>query len=291
LALGWIVALGFYLSASDVPGEFLTDNVLPSALLLVAIAAPVALLFAWGEVDLSAFGALPFAGYVYSEASDAGVAPGVLAAVGAGLVIGLCLGLVRWATRAPSAVVTFAAGMVLHAVAFKQIGFEGTRLIDEAIARGSGLPFLAAVVFTASAVAAAVLFWRRAGVGGGDGEAGSPVGPAIIVGYGLSGAAVAAYGALVAGMDRAVVPTDGSMVLLLVLCGVAIGGVVRGNLLIAPITAALGALAAQLLFHTALARAWESFDARLLVAIVLLACLLLAHALHRALAPRPAPTG
>ena len=285
LVLGWIVALGFYFSASDVPTEFLGDSVLPAALLLVAIAGPVALLFAWGEVDLSAFGALPFAGWVYAETSDAGAVVGLVAAAGACLAIGLGLGFLRWATRAPSAVVTLTTGFVLQAVAFKQIGLGGSERIEEGIARGSGVPFLAAFVFTALTVVAAVLLGRPA-ADARNGEVARPWGPGIIVGYGLSGAAVGTYGAVVAGLDRIVVPSDGSLVLLLVFGAVAIGGVARGNHLIGPIAAVIGALATQLLFHTGLVRNWGSFDTRLLLASLLGVCLLLSHTLHRVLAPR-----
>ena len=283
LVLGWAVALVLYSSAGDVPGEFLGDRVVPSALLLAALAAPLALLLSWGELDLSALGMLPFAGYIYTEASGGGsVAAGLLAATAAGVAIGAAVGLARWLTRAPSAVLSLVVGFVLQAVTLKQLDAGAMRVVEDGVVDGSGLPALAAIgcVALTVTVAAAVALGRPAGDD--VGTAGGPPGAAVVAGFAISGAAAGAYGALSAGMVRAVVP-NGLVVLLTVLCAVAIGGVVRGNHLIGPLAAAAGAGAAQLLAVSAVLRAWELGDQQLLVASMLAACLLVAHGLDRLL--------
>jgi len=282
LVLGWIVALAMYVSAPDVPGSFLGDRVVPYAMILAALAVPVALLFAWGEVDLSAFGTVPFAAWVYTEVGDSGVVVGLVAAAVACGAVGLCLGLVRWATRAPAAFVSLAAGFMLQAVAFKQIGVQGAVRLEDGIIDGSGLPVLAGLGFTALTVAAALTL-RRPAV---DVPGAPSWGPGVVAGFGLSGAAAGTYGAMTVGLTGAAVAADGSNVLLLLFCAVAIGGVVRGNRLVGPIAAVLGALATQLLLDAGMIRGWEFFDTRLLIAILLTVCLLIAHGLHRALAPR-----
>jgi ribose/xylose/arabinose/galactoside ABC-type transport system permease subunit len=278
LGLGWIVALVVYFGAGDVPSSYLGDSVVPFALTLAALAAPVALLLAWGEVDLSAFGMLPFAGYVYAEVSDSGVLLGLVAAGAAGLLIGAVVGVVRWATRAPSAVVSLGAGFVLQAVAFTLLGDESPlRTLVEGHVSGSGLPLLAALGFTAVTVAVAVALRGR----GGHEPAGGPRGPEVVVGFGLSGAAAATYGALVAGMTGAVTLTDGSSLLLTLFAAVAVGGVVRGNRIVGPITAALGAIAVQLILSGGALREWDFGDRNLAIAALLALCLVLAHALAR----------
>jgi len=284
LGLGWIVALGVYFTASDLPDGYLGDIVVPFAMILAALAAPVALLFAWGEVDLSALGMLPFAGYIYAEVSDTGVLVGLIAAGMAGLVIGAVVGVLRWSTRAPSAVVSLGAGFVLQAVAFRLL-VEGSplRVLEEGHVEGSGLAVLAALGFTSVTVAVAIVLRGRAG----HEPVGGPRGPEVIVGFGLSGAAAATYGALAAAMTGAVAANDGSALLLMLFCAVAIGGVVRGNRLIGPITAALGAVAVQLLVSAGVIRGWEFGDRNLLIAAVLAACLLISHGLNRLLSDRP----
>jgi ribose/xylose/arabinose/galactoside ABC-type transport system permease subunit len=291
LVLGGVVALVMYFSTPDLPGDFLGDSVIPSAMLLVAIAAPVALLVAWGEVDLSAIGVLPFAAWIYSEVADAGVVPGLAAAGAACCVIGLCIGLVRWATRAPSAVVSLGAGFLLQAVAVQQIGVQGPTVLEDGFIDGSGLPVLAGLAFTTLALAAAVAL-QRAGLGPDRGAAVEPSpGPRVVAGFGLSAAAAGTYGAMTVGITRAVVPTGGSDVLLLVFCAVAIGGVVRGNRLVGPVAAALGAVATQLMVSSGVIRNWDLFDTRIVVAVILILCLLLAHGLNRLLTPNPWPDG
>jgi ribose/xylose/arabinose/galactoside ABC-type transport system permease subunit len=284
LALGWVVALGLYATAGDAPSEFLTDRVVPSALILAALAAPVALLFAWGELDLSAFGMLPFAGYVYAEVGGDTVVVGLLAAAAAGLAIGAAIGLLRWLTRVPSAVLSLAVGFVLQAVMLKQLDSGNVHAVEDGWVDGSGLPALVAIGFTSLTVAAAVAFRRPAGVE--VGTAAGPRGGEVVVGFALSGAAAGAAGALNAGIVRAVVPT-GQVVLLTVLAAVAIGGVVRGNRLVGPLAAAVAAGAAQLLADSAVLRAWQSGDRQLLVASVLGVCLLVSHGLHRLIGYRP----
>jgi ribose/xylose/arabinose/galactoside ABC-type transport system permease subunit len=287
LGLGWIVALFVYFTASNLPSGYLGDSVVPFAMILAALAAPVALLLAWGEVDLSAFGMLPFAGYVYAEVSDSGVLLGLMAAASAGLLIGAVVGVLRWSTRAPSAVVSLGAGFVLQAVGFTLIGDESPlRTLEEGHVSGSGLPVLAALGFTGVTVAVAVALKGR----GGREPAGGPRGPEVIVGFGLSGAAAATYGALVAAMTAAVTITDGSTVLLTLFCAIAIGGVVRGNRIIGPITAALGAIAVQLILSGSALRNWDFGDRNLTIAALLAVCLLIAHALARLLGPRPTAT-
>jgi ribose/xylose/arabinose/galactoside ABC-type transport system permease subunit len=282
LVLGWIVALAMYFSASDVPDSYLGDRVVPFAMLLVALAVPVALLVAWGEVDLSAFGMLPLAAWIYTEVGESGVLVGLVVAAVACGAVGLCIGLVRWATRAPSALVSLAAALVLQAVAFKQLGTQGNALIEEGFIEGSDLPVLAGLAFTAVTLLVALTLKRPA-------EAAAdapPWGPGVVVGFGLSGAAAGVYGATSTGITGAALAADGSNILLVLFCAVAIGGVVRGNRLVGPIAAAFGALATQVLVDAGVIRGWEPFDTRLLTGIVLAACLLIAHGLHRALAPR-----
>lgn len=280
LVLGWSVALGLYVTASDVPSGLLTDRVVPSALILAALAGPVALLFAWGEVDLSALGMLPFAGYVYTEVGGDGVVVGLLAAVAAGLAIGAAVGLLRWLTRAPSAVLSLAVGFILQAATVKHLDGGQVRAVEEGVVDGSGLPALAAIGFISLTVAVAVAFGRPAGPD--VGTAARPRGGQVVVGFAMSGAAAGAYGALNAGMVRAVAP-NGLLLLLSVLCAVAIGGVARGNRLVGPLAAAAGAGAVQLLAISGVLRGWEPGDQQLLVASVLGACLLVSHGLDRLL--------
>jgi ribose/xylose/arabinose/galactoside ABC-type transport system permease subunit len=284
LFLGWVVALGLYATAGDAPGDFLTDRVVPSALVLAALAAPMALLFAWGEVDLSALGMFPFAGYIYAEVGGDTVVVGLLVAVAAGLAIGAAIGLLRWLTRVPSAVLSLAVGFVLQAVTLKQLDSGIMRLIEDGVVEGSGLPALVAIGFTSLTIAAAVAFRRPAG----DevGTAAGPRGGEVVVGFALSGAAAGAYGALNAGMLRVVAPT-GLALLLTVLCAVAIGGVVHGNRVVGPLAAAVGAGAAQLLTAATVLRAWAASDQQLLVAAVLGVCLLVSHGLHRLIGDHP----
>lgn len=279
LVLGWVVALVLYLGAGDTPGQLLTDRVVPSALVLAALAAPVALLFAWGEMDLSALGMLPFAGYIYAEVGGDGVVVGLLAATAAGVAIGGVLGLVRWLTRAPSAALSLGVGFVLQAVTLKLVGTPGMRL-EDGIVDGSGLPALAAIGFMSLTVGAAVTFRSLRPAGGEVGSAAGPLGVEVVVGFALSGAAAGAYGALNAGMLRTVVP-NGLSLLLLVLCAVAVGGVVRGNRLVGPLAAVAAAGAVQLLAVSVTLRAWEASDQQLLLASVLGVGLLISHGLAR----------
>jgi ribose/xylose/arabinose/galactoside ABC-type transport system permease subunit len=293
LALGCVVALAMHLSAGDVPERYLGDNVLPFGLALAALAAPVALLVSWGEVDLTSFGMFPFAGYVYSELGDSGVLIGLLAAGMAGLAVGATIGVLRWLTRAPSAVLTLGAAFVLQAVTFELVGGPDMRPLDDGVVDGWGLSLVAALMFTALSAGVAIGLGRAAGDGDGDGRGdggGRPTGgprPEVIVGFGLSGAAAATYGALAAAMTQVVSIGGSDNLLLMVFCAVAIAGAVRGNTLVAPIAAAIGALATQLLIASSILKGWEPSSQQLMVASVLVACLLIAHALHRVLGARP----
>ena len=282
LMLGWVLGLALYATGGDDPGDFLSDTVVPQALLVAALAAPLALLLAWGEVDLSALGMLPFAGHIYAEAGGGNVAVGVLAATAAGLAIGAAVGLARWLTRVPSAVLSLAVGFVLQAFAQRFLDSGAVRAIHDGFVDDPGLPALVALGYVGVTVAVAVMLGRPSGGAGcvGVGTAAGSPGGRVVVGFAVSGAAAGAVGALNTGMVRAV-SANGLALLLTVLCAVAIGGVVRGNWLVGPLAAAAGAGAAELLAVSAVVRPWRNTSEQLLVASVLGACLLVSHGLNR----------
>jgi ribose/xylose/arabinose/galactoside ABC-type transport system permease subunit len=281
LGIGWVVAVGFLVQA-DLPNEILTRIALPSAFALVALAAPVALLLSRGEIDVSFIGTAVLAGYVFRETASSGVGVGLLAAIATGFAVGAAIGLARWLTRAPSAYVTLAGGLLVGAIGAKLIDDSFLDRVDDRI-DGSGLPAFVGLGFTALAV-----LWAIANPPSADAAGTTEPKADLILGYSLSGAGAAAYGALFTSLTSTVAlpgvgPSSSLFLALLVALGV--GGVVRGSGFAAPLAAALGAIAVQLLSTALTYDGWTFADSQLLLATILVVCLLVAYLLPRVVSP------
>jgi hypothetical protein len=322
LVLGWGVAGVLYVAGSgDFGDEWFTERYLPFAALVVLTAAPVGLLVAWGELDLSMFGTMSLGAYLYLELELDGVVVGILPAALAGVAVGLAIGIVRWLTRTPSALLTLGAGLLLQVVVFKLATSGDSIRGDVANVDGWALPLTIAVVVTVLAVLVGVLRETLGWAGGngapGAGSAvpgwtgaagGSGPGPGVLAGFAVSGLGAGVAGAVTAGLGgesqlRSVLEVGPASGFTMLLAAVAIGGVVRGAGPVAPVAAAAGAFAAFLIRDTAFRNDWEFQDAELLLTIVLVAGFVIAHGLHRALggldrpraptlaAPWPTPSG
>jgi ribose/xylose/arabinose/galactoside ABC-type transport system permease subunit len=278
LVLGWVVALGLLLS-SDLPDGYL-DRVLPLTLTWVVLVVPVALLFSWGEIDLSVLGTPFLAGYLYIEVGDGSVALGLLVAGLVCLLFGVLVGLARWLTRAPSAVLSLAAGAIAQALALRTLETSGSVGSAGSRVDGSALPFLAALGVTGVAVLLAVIVRRPAPEGGDD----RGPGPEVIAGFGLSGLAAGIFGAIFTGLTMVASPGIGTNMVLVLFTAVAMAGVVRGSGIVAPLAAVLGTVGAFLLTDGSRMRNWDVGDANLLLAAVFAVLLLVGHGLYRALA-------
>jgi ribose/xylose/arabinose/galactoside ABC-type transport system permease subunit len=285
LGLGWVVTLGLLLT-SDRPEGYL-DRALPFALTLVALAVPVAVLFSWGEIDLSVLGTPLLAGYLYIEVGDGSVVLGLLVAGLVGLLLGILVGLARWLTRAPSAVLSLAIAAVAQGLALRALETPEAVRSSGSRVEGSALPFLAALGVTGLAVLVAVIV-RRPASGGGDDRG---PGPEVILGFGLSGLAAGVFGALFAGMTLLATPGVGTNTVLVLFTAVAMAGVVRGSGIVAPLAAVLGAVGAFLLTDVPRMRQWDPGDGNLLLAAVFTVLLLVGHGLHRVLAGNGAGVG
>ncbi|MGH9211948.1 MAG: hypothetical protein ACRD2C_14890 [Acidimicrobiales bacterium] len=294
LGLVGLYAVVFFITADPTEG-FLSDVFFRIAALLVLVAAPAALLVAWGEIDLSVFGTSVFAGWVYAETADTSVAAALLACAAVGVACGVGIGLARWLTRVPAALLTLGVGFLLQAIALDQIGVQGRAVVDGVI-DGNALPVVAAIAVTALALGASFL-----GVGVTDERRRSGVpGPEVIAGFVLSGLAAGLFGGINVGALRFAVPVAGENVLLPLFTAVAIAGVVRGSGPIAPLAgAAAGVVVAMIQSGTQL-RSWEPFGNLVLLGGLLLAAGLVGHLLHRALdaafrsgtaSRQPAPIG
>lgn len=286
LVIGWVVAIGLYVSA-DVPSRFLTDSYPRIAPLLVVLAAPAAVLVSWGELDLSVFGTAAVSAYLYAEVSDAGIFVGLALAGGFGLAVGLALGVLRWLTGTPSAMLTLGAGLLLQAVALRLLEEIRSPIDADGAISGSSLAVLAGVVLTGISVAMAVIH------PGQSDAAPTPVRPMphVILAFAASGLAAGLFGGIETGTLRSPIPPSGSVNLLLpLLTALAIGGVLRGSGFVAPVAAAAGALAARLIQALSTFHNWEPAVAFIILGAVLVVCLVVANGLDRALASPSSPT-
>ncbi len=322
LGLGAVVTLSLFVSA-DAPDSYLSDDFfLMMVATLAAAAAPVALLLAWDEFDLSGFGAAALGGYLYAEVGDGAVVLGLFAAAVAGLAIGAVVGVVRWLTGAHSALVTFGAGVVL--VGFAQRigpGASGMSLgggrIDNA-----GLPFFVMLVVVGVAVLLAVLFRgddeASAPVAGAPAAPGGPAGPAgagatyaptpgptgarrapglagprVIPGFALSVMGATLFGALQVGAGGFYAVGYFPLVPILVFTAVAVGGVVRGSGFLAPLTATVAAVMVVIIQDATRFHAWKPGNQELLFGVLIVACASLSYGLRRIMRPAarsgPAP--
>jgi ribose/xylose/arabinose/galactoside ABC-type transport system permease subunit len=289
LALGLVVALGL-LATSDLPGDYYTSTPLQiSVFSLIVLAAPLALLVAWGEFDLSVAGAAALGATVASgvaDGPDGAVAGGVLVAALVGALAGGVLGLVRWLTRAHPALLSFGAGTLLTGIAlWSGPGMQGDRM---AVLDGSGLPILLAVFVVGAAAALAATLRADDGAGTGLGATSSP-GPRVIVGFALSGLGAAVAGSLFAARAGYVQPGQTSYLLVLGFTAVAVAGVVRGGGIVAPLVAIPGAVIATLLSDSAPINGWSSGERDVILGAMIVVTVALAWGLQRVLA-RPATT-
>lgn len=290
LGVGLFAGLVVFFSA-DVPDGFLGDRFVPFAALLAALAATVGLLLSWGEQDLSVFGILALAGYIYVDVSEHNVLAAVLLSVLAGLAVGAGIGLVRWLTRAPSAVLSLAGGL-MAATLYLQFS-DSVDLVRQRLGtvevEAPWAHLLAAFVFVTVAVALGALLGRSAQGTGTQALNGSVgVGPRVIVGFALSGAAAGAVGSVFAG-STIFGPTSGHWSftmqswLLPLFAAVALGGVLRGGWFIAPLGAALGAVPAVLVSDGMVLHSRDPINRELVLLGFILGALVVSYSLHRLL--------
>jgi len=284
LVLGAVVAV-VLLGLADVPSDYFSSDFLRvSTLALAAAAAPVALLVAWGEIDLSSLGTVAVGGHIYVELSEDGVVPGLVVAAVVGVAVGLAIGLVRWLSGAHAALVSLAAAAVTAGVVL-MLNSSGPSLAGGRI-DGIGLPIVVMVATTGLAVGLAILFSTV----GSAPAAGSPAGAAgsrVVPAFALSGMAASCFGALMAGTQGAYGFGYGAdvRVLVLVFTAVAVGGVVRGSGPVAPLVAALGALVVVLIQDATLFHNWDLGSDQVALGGLFAVCLLVANVLRRILTP------
>jgi ribose/xylose/arabinose/galactoside ABC-type transport system permease subunit len=285
LVLGAVVAV-VLLGLADVPSDYFSSDFLRvSTLALAAAAAPVALLVAWGEIDLSSLGTVAVGGHIYAELSEDGVVPALVVAAVVGVAVGLAVGGARWLSGAHSALVSLAAAAVTAGVVLMLSSSPGPSLAGGRI-DGVGLPILVMVATTGLAVGLAILFSTVGAVP----SAGSPAGAAgsrVVPAFALSGMAASCFGALMAGSQGANSFGYGAdvRVLVLVFTAVAVGGVVRGSGPVAPLAAALGALVVVLIQDATLFHNWDLGSDQVALGGLLVVCLLVANVLRRILTP------
>jgi hypothetical protein len=291
LPVGWILALAIFANLEGRPDDYFSDRFVQSTALLVLLAAPVALLLAWGEVDVSAVGLVPLGGAVYVEAGGESVAGGLLVAAGVGLGAGLAVGVVRWLTRAPSALLSLGAAFLATGVAFRVAGPQPRQV--EAGITGSGLPValaLGVLLLTVVAGLAVTLLGPSlapsAAASGGRTPSDGPD-LRVIPGFALSGLAVSLYGATLAGVQQFYGRFDGTFVLMTLFAVVAVAGVAaRGSALVAPLTVAAAAPAVALLDDALLLGDWRIEDRILLLGGLVAGGAIVAHTAQRLLGRR-----
>lgn len=275
LTVGLTGAVGVVLYfTGDGSWRMVTDFWFPTACTLAAGAAPLALIYARGEVDLSGFGIAAIGGYAFAEMSNLPTALTLTVVVGA--LIGATSGLLRWATLAPSALLTLGTGFVASYMAGQLTGERGVPV--EVTIRGSAVPFGAAVVLVAGAVV-----WNLVDRPT-PARAHEPT--ALLIGlYALSGGATAVYGGLGAGRIGFVTSAGPQSALLFLVAAVAVGGVVAGSPWFAPALGALGGFAVALVAFGATLQGWEVSTQLIVLAVSLLVSIMISHGLRRLLGP------
>lgn len=242
-------------AGGDLPGGLVTRVLAPSAAGVACAAAPLAVLIGRGEVDLSAIGVVGVGTWAYAQVDSVGL--GLLIAALAGLVIGTMVGGLRVAIGAPPAVLSLAVGLLAAFGANRALGGRGqrTELID-----GWAVPVLLAMVIVGLAIGAAFLL-----------RPGRPTGvapsPDVTAAYALAGVGSAVFGAISAGRGGLAVPQDTVFTLLVIFAAIGVGGVVVGFGWAAPLLAAGGALATQLLL-TGLTLHWSPATALVVLGVV-----------------------
>jgi ribose/xylose/arabinose/galactoside ABC-type transport system permease subunit len=283
LVLGAVVAV-VMLGLADVPsGYFSNEFVRLLAAALAAAAAPVALLVAWDEIDLSSIGTVALGGYVYAEVTDDSVVPGLVLAALVGLAVGAAVGLFRWLSGAHSALVSLGAAALTTGLVF-QLGPGPTgQPITGGRLEGAELAILTMLAVTGLAVGLAFLF-RDTGTASPGSPAGA-AGPRVVPAFALSGLAGSAFGAFMAGSQGFFGYGTNSTILVLVFTAVAVGGVVRGSGPVAPPVAALGAIVVVLIQDATRFNNWSVGSDQLALGGLFLVCLLVANVARRVLTP------
>lgn len=282
IVLGAVVAFSFFFG-DDGEFDILTEDFfITTVATLVLLAAPVALLLSWDEVDVSALGTATLGMAIYAD-TDGGIGPMLTVAV-VGIVIGAVVGLVRWATRAPSALVSLAGGAVASAIAFQIFdgGMQGARVGDfdpqwfsvlaalVVVAAGVGLALVAALLRRPAPVAAL-----------GDPPAAGRPHVGVVAGFALAGGAACLSGAVQAGLyGFAQVTMFSTSMLVSLFAAVAIAGVTRKSGLLAPVLAIVGAFLVAVLELAGRPGPFDS-DRDLALAGLLAAGVAIAHGLAR----------
>lgn len=295
MGIGLLVAVVLFVNG-DGPGEYFGRSAFQSTVAALAmLAAPIALLVAWDEIDLSMIGTVALGTALYAEMGDDGAAGALAAASAAGVAIGAAVGAVRWLTGAHPALVSLAAGVLVTGIAFEvgdDDGFSGApaRPID-----GQGLPMGLMVVVVLLATVLAVVLARDPA----DVRAAAPH-PRVVLGFALTGLAGCLYGAVLAGIFAFAAPGQVSIEVFIVFTTVAVAGVVRASGLIAPLLAVPAAAIVTVLSDSVSFNGWSRGEHELVLGGVFLVTLVVGQGLARLLgsgstpagapAPGPAPT-
>lgn len=248
---------------------------------LACMAAPIAMLFAWREIDLSLLGTSAVGALVAVEVDSIPAALATGFAVGA--AIGAVIGVIRWLVAAPSAVVSLLAGWTVQQLSNDQIGTRGGQVSGRVT---SGPALLVALVVVAAAVGVWFLHPRRSGM-----RSGHPH-PSVIVGFALSGAAGTVGGVLLAKYLQYGQIGVGSAFSVLAVATIGVAGLLFGAGWYAPILATIAApvlVALQLAFVSS---DRSLFQKELLVGALALIGLVIAWGFHRLSedeAPSPLP--
>jgi hypothetical protein len=286
LPIGWILALILNLSIDDRPDRYLADQFAPNVGLILLLTAPVALLMAWGEIDLSALGLIPLGGALYIEAGGETVAGGLFVAGVVGLGFGLALGVARWLSRAPSALLSLGAGYIAVGVAFR-LSEKGTPV--EATITGSGLVIALALMVLVATVALALLVASLEPSPDQTTAATTAPGWRVIPGFALSGLAGGLTGAATIEGMGSYEHFLGTNALLSLFLAIAVAGVaVRGNSVVAPLAVAVAVPAVVLIRDTEFYE-WRVGNDYLVLGGLIVGGAIVAHTIHRLLAPSTTP--
>lgn len=293
LVIGFIAAIGVWVThGEELRSGFFGDIVIPEIAALAIIAATVAALASWGEIDLSFIGMFAVGAHVYVEVSESNTALGLLAAGAVGLFVGAVVGLLRWGTQAPSPHLTLGVGLfALFAVQAVQ-GNVGRPFLDTERIEGSVVPLAVAVVMVGVSVGVALLGKAPPaddGRGGGAPSFGKPgrAGPEVVAGLAVSGLGGALAGALVAARTGGVAAMPGGLpsitLVLLVIAALAFAGVRWGSWLVAPLAAAVASVPVTLITFGADLHGLDPAEGYLIIAGVAVVCLVASYGLHRIL--------
>lgn len=253
IVLSGIVALALLVTI-DSPGDLITSERLwvPFSA-LAGFAAPLAVLVAWGEFDLSSIGMIGLGSYAYAEiANDDRTLLAAIAAIALCTVLGAVVGAMRFLTHAHSVLISIALGLLLQGVVLEVASLRG-------ISVGGGINNLLLFVLALAIVAAATGLVTQSPTR--TDTSGTMPEPLVIAAFALAGLGAGFYAVTMTSHNGFASPAQdiGGFVLLLGFAAVAVGGVGPGARMAAPPLAALGALVVTVISMSGVYHDWAGW--------------------------------